>query len=614
MKYRWISALPSVGKPQYSTIFLHQAHNHSKSNPLKNLEPIFTEAFAAGAERVTVWSDLLDDINVFPVADGDTGRNLSISLSPLRQVAENREAAIDALLMAARGNSGNIAAQFFSGLLMSASFDTLAKAVERGCARAWKAVHDPVPGTMLTVFDALKNLLATEPPSAETQYLDGVIAHLANATRSTTQLLARLQRAGVVDAGALGMFIYFEGFFHRLGGGKQQLRPLPERFPEGLQIDKRFQEVVEKEYCVDGVIRLTGDSGSLIDRLTEISDSLVVIPHRQYCKIHLHTGDLPGVRERFESMGEVVRWEQDDLQSQVGQFKKDPVRSAVHIMTDAAGSITREDARRLGITLLDSYVVTEDEAVPETRFSPDKLYRLMHAGKKISTSQASVFERQQHYHKAIQLYRRVVYLCVGSVYTGNFATAAAWKRQHDPHNQFALIDTTAASGRLGTIAIAAARLAARTDDDREVIDHIHRMIPVCEELIFLDRLKYLAAGGRLSKQSAFFGELLHLKPVVSPTAEGAVKAGVVRSRKGQIRFALQRLTDKCPAGGGHLIMLEYTDNRQWVSDTVLPRIREAFPNAETLLQPMSLTAGVHMGPGTWAIAYLPEHALVPDSG
>ncbi len=576
------------------------------------MEFSFREAFTAGAERVAVWSDLLDDINVFPVADGDTGRNLVLSLGPLRQPRENPEDTVHALLMAARGNSGNIAAQFFSGFLAARSFDTLVDAAATGCRRAWKAVHDPVPGTMLTVFDALAAYLTDNPPSPEQPYLDKLMHHLADATRDTTRLLARLQRAGVVDAGALGMFIYLEGFFNHLGREHTKLRPLPQWFPEGLQIDSRFQEAAQKEYCIDTVIRITNRGAEDIERLSEISDSLVVIPHQQFYKVHLHTSDLEGVREQFDSIGDVIRWEEDDLQSQVQQFNKSTVRGALHIMTDAAGSITREDARQLGITLLDSYVVSEDEAIPETRYPPDKLYRLLRAGKKISTSQASVFERQQHYHKALQLHRQVVYLCVGSVYTGNYATAAAWKKENDPDDRFTLIDTTSASGRLGTIVMAAARLATHTDGDQSVIEHIHRMIPACEELIFLDRLKYLAAGGRLSRKSAFFGELLHLKPIVSPTAEGAVKAGVARSRQGQIRFALQRLTEKCSADGAHLIMIEYTDNRQWVIDTVQPKIQNAFPNAECLLQPMSLTAGVHMGPGTWAVAYLPGEALTPQ--
>src|SRR5512137_2649817 len=83
-------------------------------------DPIM-RAFILGAERVAAWADLLDSINVFPIADGDTGRNLKISLAPLRDLDNDRGRTIHQLLVHARGNSGNIAARFFSGFLSADS-------------------------------------------------------------------------------------------------------------------------------------------------------------------------------------------------------------------------------------------------------------------------------------------------------------------------------------------------------------------------------------------------------------------------------------------------------------------------------------------------------------
>ena len=128
----------------------------------------------------------------------------------------------------------------------------------------------------------------------------------------------------------------------------------------------------------------------------------------------------------------------------------------------------------------------------------------------------------------------------------------------------------------------------------------------CEEYVFLDKLQYLAAGGRLSRSSAFFGDMLHMKPIISPQADGARKVGVVRDRSGQLRFALEKLEGALKGKGrGALIMLEYSDNAPWVTETVRPEIAQRYPEAEILLQPMSLTSGAHMGPGTWAVAFLP---------
>jgi uncharacterized protein len=127
----------------------------------------------------------------------------------------------------------------------------------------------------------------------------------------------------------------------------------------------------------------------------------------------------------------------------------------------------------------------------------------------------------------------------------------------------------------------------------------------CEEYVFLDRLQYLAAGGRLSKSGAFFGDMLHMKPIISPQADGARKIGVVRDRAGQLRFVLERLEGAVEGKGKALVMLEYTDNAPWVTEEVRPEIARRYPEAEILLHPMSLTSGAHMGPGTWAVAFLP---------
>ena len=126
------------------------------------MENSLKKSFVAGVERVAAWSYLLDSINVFPVADGDTGRNLSISLTPLRSVSQPKEKIVHQLLLSARGNSGNIASRFFSAFCTAETVFDLAACAKEGSARAWRAVSDPLPGTMLSVFDALVDVLAQE--------------------------------------------------------------------------------------------------------------------------------------------------------------------------------------------------------------------------------------------------------------------------------------------------------------------------------------------------------------------------------------------------------------------------------------------------------------------
>ena len=569
------------------------------------MEATFAQALIAGVERVTAWADLLDEINVFPVADGDTGRNLVISLAPLRRMATGRENTVKELLLAARGNSGNIAARFFSGLLKADAPEDLLDAIRQGRQRAWQAVADPKAGTMLTVFDALVDALEEGMATYDVPWRERVLKRLEGAVLSTAETLPRLKAAGVVDAGALGIFIFLDGFLDSLTGSYGAFRPITEIFAGRLQLSPAFREEDVTGCCIDTVLHARGHDADAARRLSALGQDVVVLQDGDVLKVHLHAEDGKKARGDLAAFGQVLRWASDDLGVQVHSFRKQREEGIIHIMTDAAGSVSRRNAAELGMTLLDSYITIGERALPETHLDPAELYEAMRRGDRVSTSQASLFERHQCYRSALERHPRVLYLCVGSAFTGNYAVAMQWKRENDPDDRFTLVDTGAASGRLGLLALAAARFACETRDTDAVIRFARDAAVRCQEYIFLDQLRYLAAGGRLSRTGAFAGDLLRMKPVISPLADGARRMGVVRDRAGQLHFALEKLEGALEGEGKKaLIMVEHTDNAPWVAETVQPEIARRYPEAEILLQPMSLTSGAHMGPGTWAVAFL----------
>jgi len=570
------------------------------------MTPDFLKAHVAGVERIAAWSDVLDDINVFPVADGDTGRNLITSLTPLRYLEKDLEDTIHKLLLSARGNSGNIAVQFFSGFLTADSFAGLPQAAKYGRDQAWQAVSKPIPGTMLTVLDTLVDFLEKSDFENKTEYVAKIIDLLEEAVKSTPELLPKLKQAGVVDSGALGMYIYLEGFFKSIIGQHNEFRPISAIFQGMLEISPSYQVEMEEGYCVDTVIHYDENAEEKVSQLSQYGESVVAISHGDYLKVHLHTSNSREAKAQIESFGDVVQWTDDDIGSQIKDFTREHRQGSIHIMTDAAGSVTREDSRELGLTLLDSYIIAGKKSLPETLFSPGELYQTMRQGVRVSTSQASTFERHQYYQRVLAQYPKVLYLCVGSVFTGNYDVAVAWKAQNDPDDRLTVIDSGAASGRLGAIVIATARYSAQTGDAAAVITFAKKAVETSEEYIFLDKLKYLAAGGRLSKSSAFFGDVFHVKPIISPTAEGAKKVGAVKNHNGQLKYALDKLERSFDKESSPFIMLEYSDNREWVDDRVRKEIQARYPSAEILLQPVSLTSGVHFGPGAWAMAFLPE--------
>ncbi|HQP41928.1 MAG TPA: DegV family protein [Smithella sp.] len=569
------------------------------------MNEVLKQSFTAGVERLLARADLLDSINVFPVADGDTGRNLSLSLMPLRNTDLPQATMIHRLLLSARGNSGNIASQFFSAFCAVENIADLAGRAREGKIKAWQALVNPRRGTMLNVFDALADVLS-EQFTPDKENIENIIRSMENAVHQTYEQLPKLQEAGVVDAGALGIYIFFEGFFYTLTGLSEDGRPLTEIFHDRLHISSSFQENIESGYCVDFVVKAPRYSPDEIKMITSVQEEVIVIPEGEFYKVHLHTQDKEQVRSQITGLGSLVTWEDDDLSCQTADFRHLNAEKTLHIITDAAGSLTTQDAKIHGFTLLNSYLTIGDQCLPETFFHPEDLYRAMKKDIRVSTSQASVYERHQFYQSALERFDKVLYLCVGSVFTGNYQAAVQWKKDHDKEDRFIILDTGAASGRLGTIALSTARYLAESRDVTNTIIFARKAIRLCEEYLFLDKLHYLAAGGRLSKTSAFFGDKFNVKPVISPLPDGAKKVGTAKNQEDQITFALAKLDATIKDDSRALIMLEYSNNRRFVDGTVRKNIKELYPDAEIILQPLSLTSGAHMGPGTWGVAFLPQ--------
>lgn len=560
------------------------------------------QAFATGYECLTVWSDLLDRINVFPVADGDTGTNLRISLAPLRDLEAGRASTIDQLGRSAMGNSGNIAAAFFREFVWVEDPVDLAARAALGRDRAWKAVIQPCPGTMLTVFDTLAKLLEQFDTTA---YPD-LRKELQQTVLSGMDMLPELTRAGVVDAGALAMFVFFDGFFRQFTGHEEKSVSVLELFEGKLRIKSDFQSGRTNRYCVDAVIQTEDATPTVLDALSGLGESVVVVPDATRLKVHMHTPEPEQLRTQLAAFGEVIGWSDEVInEREAVQLSELGEGRVVHLMSDAAGSLTRELVRQNSITLLDSYIIADGRSRPESLCFPEDLYSMMRMGNKVTTAQAPNSQRHQHYEAICRQYGRTLYLCVGSAFTGNYDTVMAWKKKNDPDGRLVVLDTGAASGRLGLIVLLTARYAEKNVSGKEVIDFALNLMADCQEYVFIDELKYLVAGGRVSKAGGFFGDLLHLKPVISPTKDGVRKVGIVRSRKGQLDFASEKLGELSSQAAGSVIMLQYSDNKEWVAGTVQQQVKELLPEVEILLVPLSLTSGVHMGPGTWSLAFAP---------
>ena len=195
----------------------------------------FRQLIMAGADWVMKNRDQLNKINVFPVPDGDTGSNMSMTLaSAVREMEAVGETTLDATvkaaawgaLMGARGNSGIILSQILSGLTEGIEgrerlfAEDIVLAFSRGVKKAYKAVLHPTEGTILTVVretaESAEEAVRTEKDLA--RLLDGMVKSAKSSVERTPSLLPKLAEAGVVDAGGLGFLCFLEGILRLLQG------------------------------------------------------------------------------------------------------------------------------------------------------------------------------------------------------------------------------------------------------------------------------------------------------------------------------------------------------------------------------------------------------------
>jgi len=561
-------------------------------------------ALAEGCVAVAAWAEVLDRINVFPVPDGDTGRNLVLSLSPLRDLGANDATISERLLRSARGNSGNIACAFVRALLDGGASEGLEIRWVSAAASARKAVAHPQPGTMLTVLDALA-AAASGPDGGD---IPALLARLVGVVHETTGQLESLRAAAVVDSGALGMLVFLDRALRAYHGLPEAGEILATSFRSLVRFDRsRARGGQEHGYCIDALLRVPEGAPPPDQTLAGLGSEVVALRDGSLWKIHLHADDSDRARAALGQVGEVLAWSWDDLQVQMSASPAVASEGDVHIVTDGAASLSRGQAESLGVSLLDSLVNLGERSLPETRLDPEDIYRAMRRGVRVSTAQTSTHERHMCYERLTAQWRQVLYLCVGSVYTGNYDVASAWRQSHAADARLTVLDSGAASGRLAVV-VRATAIAARSGASlAELTSLAGAALKRAEEYIFVERLEYLARSGRLSKAGAWFGDALGLAPVVSPLPDGARKVALLRKPSDRISFACERARSafaKRPGRG--IILVEFTDNRAWVEAMVLPRLREIAPDAEIELGPLSLTTGAHTGPGTWAMAMLPE--------
>lgn len=275
---------------------------------------LFKQMILHGAAAITAQKQAINDLNVFPVPDGDTGTNMSMTIATAAEalrkaapasVGQASSVTASALLQGARGNSGVILSLLFRGLskalkgMETADAAAFAAAMQEGVAAAYKAVMKPAEGTVLTVSRlAAKRAVDTAAEGADVEAtLAAAIEEGYDALAQTTDMNPVLKKAGVVDAGGKGYLLILEGMLAELRGEPiPENEEEPETHKEKADFNAMAQEEITFTFDTVYVVRKAREDIDLMPLrayLSSIGDSLVIGEDDEAFKVHVHT-DTPG--------------------------------------------------------------------------------------------------------------------------------------------------------------------------------------------------------------------------------------------------------------------------------------------------------------------------------
>lgn len=333
---------------------------------------LYLNLIRGGAASLAQNRQEINDLNVFPIPDGDTGDNMYMTIqagaaASGNTLGEMADAVSRGMLLGARGNSGVILSRIFAGMgkgfqgLKEADIQAFTAAMKASVEEAYNAVSKPVEGTILTVLR--EGVSAAEGSASIEEFMDLWIAGMDLSLQHTPELLDVLKKAGVVDSGGAGLLCIAEGMRDALHGKSPALSAEENHPQKATQIDfGAFTEDSELEfgYCTEFLLRLqrskvdldSFDEKVIHDYLETQGDSLVFFRDGSIVKVHVHTKDPGAILSKCRQWGEFLTIKVENMTLQHHENHMDErfkrARKAMGIVTVASGAGLTHSFREMG--------------------------------------------------------------------------------------------------------------------------------------------------------------------------------------------------------------------------------------------------------------------------
>jgi len=584
--------------------------------------PRLRRSILAAAAWVRAGRDELNRINVYPVPDGDTGTNFSLTLksiadavhrlgdAPLPEVCRT---AAQASVEGARGNSGMMLSHFLLGFSegigerVRLRAHELAAAFRRGFERLEAALEDPVEGTILSVAReaAVGAERAAKQDTDILPVIKSTLAHADQALQRTPEQLAVLKEAGVVDAGGKGFVRLLEGVLHLIEKGMIAAEAV--QADDGVAPAALAEVAAAQDYrfCTEALVRGDRLPSSVEARqgLAALGGSLLVLRAANLLRVHIHTDDPEAVFRIAAGWGEIATRKADDMREQHRLLTT--ATRQVAVVCDSSCDLPDAILDRYGIAMVPLQLLFGNEVfLDRVEMHADEFYRRLRSGAtNATTSQPSPAQFTAAYEHARAGAAEVVVVLLSSGLSGTYANAEAARRTFATGG-IHLVDSRSVSLGLGLLALRAAELAEAGWSGAAIARELERVRDQGGCLISVDNLQQLLRSGRVSRVQAWLGSLLDMKPILSLDREGTVVAAArVRHQASLLPRVLRLLDAALPPQRQRLRLgVAHADTPE-IAEQVRRALSERYQPLDVVVSPVTGVLAAHTGPGAWGVFY-----------
>jgi DegV family protein with EDD domain len=580
----------------------------------------------AAADWVQAGRDEINRINVFPVPDGDTGTNFSLTLravaDALRALGDaplgsTAQAAARGAVLGARGNSGMMLAHFLLGFADSiagrrtATAPDVARAFRRGADTLYASLDQPREGTILTVArDAAAAAERTAESGDLAAFMRRLLAEGEKALALTPTLLAVLREAGVVDAGGKGFVRMIEGVVRLIQGDPiLPANGLPGPVGPNPAAEFSVAALQDYQFCTECLVR--GDqlpAANLVrNQLHQLGGSVVVAQIDDILKLHVHTDDPEAVFALAQGWGTITARKAEDMRAQhraLGHADRRPVA----IVADSSADLSDPILDRHQIALVPLQVTFGDTTYQDrVGLQPEAFYRLLReSGTLPTTSQPTPGAFLRSFRSAAADGDEIVAVLLSSGLSGTYQAAqAAVKaaRLDSVH----LVDSRSASLGLGMLALRAAELAESGWPAKTIVKELERVRSQTGMFLTVDTYENLLRSGRVSRGKAWLAGMFDVKPILSLDRAGrVVPVDRVRGRDALVQRVLghidRALTPRPKALRFGIAHAEAPD----AAERLRVELVAAYQPRDCFVSLATGVLGTHAGLGAWAVFYQVE--------